>query len=78
MARDKSDLSTEILQYALRHLEKERDDLQIRIDGLRKQLGRRSGSQKLSQEQPRAPRVLSESARRRIGAAQKKRWAEYR
>jgi hypothetical protein len=81
MARVKSDLNTEILEYALRHLEKERDEIQLRIDGIKKQLSGRPAATaqpvKKGDATP-AKRVLSEAARRRIAAAQKKRWAEHR
>jgi hypothetical protein len=80
MARAQSDLNTEILEYALRHLERERDEIQLRIDGIRRQLGakRTTTASDPKAEAPRAKRVLSEAARRRIAAAQKKRWAEHR
>ena len=73
--------NNEILEYALRHLEQERDEIQMRIDGIRRQLARkpvgRPAADKMAKPAP-AKRVLSEAARRRIAAAQKKRWAEHR
>jgi len=74
MAGQKSIQNEEILEYALRHLEKERDEIQARIDAVRIQLNPKPSVN----GQPRAKRVLSDSARRRIAAAQKKRWAEHR
>lgn len=85
MARGKSDQNAGILEYALRHLEQERDEIQAKIDHIRHQLGGRtansSGQQSTSPEasvEPRRKRVLSEAARKRIAAAQKRRWAEHR
>jgi len=79
MARGRSDQNAAILEYALRHLERERDEIQAKIDHVRRQLGNRvsSTSPALSSE-PRRKRVLSEAARKRIAAAQKRRWAEHR
>jgi uncharacterized protein YwgA len=74
MAGQKSIQNTEILEYALRHLEKDRDEIQARIDAIRTQLNPKQPES----GQPRARRVLSDAARRRIAAAQKKRWAEHR
>jgi hypothetical protein len=82
MAKATAADNAEILEYALRHLEKERDEIQIRIDGIRRQLDRRPVGRPPASKSPKpAPavkRVLSESARRRIAAGQKKRWAEHR
>jgi hypothetical protein len=82
MAKGKSDRNAEILEYALHHLERERDELQGRIDHIRRQLGGRvshAGTPvaAAAPEQKRK-RVLSEAARKRIAAAQKRRWAEHR
>jgi hypothetical protein len=82
MARGKSNDNTEILEYALKHLEKERDEIQARIDTIHRQLGRRhitSGDDEVAPSaNGRKRRVLSEAARKRIAAAQKRRWAEHR
>jgi hypothetical protein len=83
MPRGRSDQNREILEYALQHLEKERDELQSRSDIIRRPLGGRvtSSSASASQPAPAAPRkkrTLSEAARKRIAAAQKRRWAEHR
>jgi hypothetical protein len=84
MPRGRSDQNREILEYALQHLEKERDELQSRIDIIRRQLGGRVTSssapaaQPAAQAAPRKKRTLSEAARKRIAAAQKRRWAEHR
>jgi hypothetical protein len=78
MARGKSNQNTAILEYALRHLERERDEIQAKIDHVRHQLGSRTPAvPAISSESP-GKRVLSESARKRIAAAQKRRWAEHR
>jgi hypothetical protein len=81
MARGKANQNAAILEYALRHLEIERDEIQAKIDQIRRQLGGKTGSSSapstLSSE-PRKKRVLSEAARKRIAAAQKRRWAEHR
>jgi hypothetical protein len=85
MPRGKSNQNRDILEYALQHLERERDELQSRIDIIRRQLGGRgtsSGSTSAAQPAPsaapRKKRTLSEAARKRIAAAQKRRWAEHR
>jgi hypothetical protein len=88
MARGKADQNSAILEYALSHLERERDEIQAKIDHIRRQLGSRpAGSSAASYatsaapamtSEPRAKRVLSEAARKRIAAAQKRRWAEHR
>lgn len=85
MPRGKSDQNRDILEYALQHLERERDELQSRIDIIRRQLGGRASSggstssaQPAAAVAPRKKRTLSEAARKRIAAAQKRRWAEHR
>jgi len=85
MPRGKSDQNRDILEYALQHLERERDELQSRIDIIRRQLGVRASSstsnssaQPAAAAAPRKKRTLSEAARKRIAAAQKRRWAEHR
>jgi hypothetical protein len=88
MARPKSTNSnSSILEYALRHLEQERAEIQDKIDSVRRQLGGKTTSAAASVAAtvtPSAPapgrkkRVLSAAARKRIAAAQKKRWAEHR
>ncbi len=85
MARGKSDQNSGILEYALRHLEQERDEIQAKIDHVSRQLGVRSGglaaapaTAPAAASAPRRKRVLSEAARKRIAAAQKRRWAEHR
>jgi hypothetical protein len=92
MPRGKSDNNTGILEYALRHLEKEREDLQEKIDHIRRQLGIRlmgttaasapaaasAAASSAATPSGRAKRVLSAAARKRIAAAQRKRWAEHR
>ena len=77
--------NNEILAYALNHLEKERDEIQGKIDHIQTQLGIR-GATVAAVSAVAAPakagkvvkRVLSEAARNRIAAAQKRRWAAHR
>ena len=85
MARGKADQNSAILEYALSHLERERDEIQAKIDHIRRQLGGRAVNSSATSDapadassEPRKKRVLSESARKRIAAAQKRRWAEHR
>jgi hypothetical protein len=85
MARGKSDQNEGILEYALRHLEQERDEILAKIDHIRRQLGKRlnkpfapAAATPANSSEPRKKRVLSEAARKRIAAAQKRRWAEHR
>jgi hypothetical protein len=83
MARGKTNENAAILEYALRHLEMERDEIQAKIDHVRRQLGGKAVSSPApaassSSSEPRRKRVLSEAARKRIAAAQKRRWAEHR
>ena len=85
MARGKADQNSAILEYALSHLERERDEIQAKIDHIVSQLGRRPAATAVASPAAAAPagtsrkkRVLSEAARKRIAAAQKRRWAEHR
>lgn len=86
MAKGKPDSNKAILEYALVHLERERDEIQLKIDHILRQLGgRRSNSAArallspaMPGTEPRRKRVLSDAARKRIAAAQKRRWAEHR
>lgn len=87
MPRGKTNQHADILEYALSHLEKERDTIQERIDHIRRQLGSRSTvATQTSSAKAAAPEAaarkkrkpLSEAARKRIAAAQKRRWADHR
>jgi hypothetical protein len=84
MARGKADRNSAILEYALGHLERERDEIQAKIDHIVSQLGRRSvaatpvAAPVTPAGTARKKRVLSEAARKRIAAAQRRRWAEHR
>jgi hypothetical protein len=86
MARGKADQNSAILEYALSHLERERDEIQAKIDHIVSQLGRRPATTAAAGPAAaaapagtsRKKRVLSEAARKRIAAAQKRRWAEHR
>jgi hypothetical protein len=77
MARE-SGQNAAILEYALHHLERERDEIQAKIEHIRRQLGSRIPATPATSSEPRPKRVLSESARKRIAAAQKRRWAAHR
>jgi hypothetical protein len=80
MARGRSeDLST--LEMALVGYQIEKDKIDAKIRQIHAQLkGKRVTASGAAVEgrAPRAKRVLSPSARKRIAAAQKKRWAEHR
>ena len=86
MARTSPAASREILEAALQGLEAQRQKLDEQIAQVRSLLGRRVGrppkgngeSATASGETSRGKRTLSDEARRRIAAAQKKRWAAYR
>jgi hypothetical protein len=84
MARTKDNENAAILEYALHHLEMERDEIQAKIDHVRRQLGGKAAGSPAPpvtaspNSEPRRKRVLSEAARKRIAAAQKRRWAEHR
>ena len=85
MAKGTSNTHTEILRYALPHLEQERERIQAQIDHIHRQLGERvsapvaaASAGSAAAEAPAKKRVLSAAARKRIAAAQKKRWAEHR
>lgn len=81
--------NAEILSYALRHLEQERDSILAKIAHIKQQLGveaRPVGRPKkvaapaaaAETETGKKSRVLSPAARKRISLAQKKRWAASR
>jgi hypothetical protein len=90
MPKVKPNQHAEILEYALSHLEQERDALQAKINHIRQELGSRKtipvraaapttpSAEAGVEVAPRRKRILSESARKRIAAAQKRRWAEHR
>lgn len=71
-----------LLEAALEGLLLQRDRLESQIREVRGLLGgrRRTGTHAATETSPARPRKreLSEAARKRIAAAQKKRWAEYR
>ena len=84
MPRGRSSQDITTLQMALVGYQIERQKIDDKIHELESQLkGRRglsasNGRGPAAKKGPRAKRVLSASARRRIAAAQKKRWAEHR
>lgn len=77
---------TTTLEAALVGLELKRSEIDALISKIKKQLGGRSSSTSVSsvlpaaksQAGPRKKRVLSPEARKRIAAAQRRRWAEHR
>jgi len=71
------------LEAALEGLKNQRSRIDQQIAEVERMLGRRRGRPALSSTPvlpgvPRKRRELSPAARKRIAAAQKKRWAEYR
>jgi hypothetical protein len=73
---------TQLLQMALIGYAAEREKIQSKIDEIRAQLGGRRGRPATTSDgtgpAKRTRRGMSAAARRRIAAAQKKLWAEYR
>lgn len=71
-----------LLEAALEGLELQKTRIEEQIDEVRRLLSRRPSSKSASPEArtapPRTKRELSPAARKRIAAAQKRRWAEYR
>ena len=87
MPRTSSRPDKSILEAALQGLEAQRDKLEEQISQVRGMLGRGPGrpakntrvaAASGSDGSTRPKRVLSAEARKRIAAAQKKRWAAYR
>lgn len=89
MAKMSAAPSREILEAALHGLEAQRQRLDEQIAQVRAMMGRRVGrppkggaadaiSLPSASATPRKKRALSPEARKRIAAAQKKRWAAYR
>jgi hypothetical protein len=83
----KASPDTTTLEAALVGLELKRNEIDGLISKIKKQLGGKSSSTlsvstvpsvAKSQSAPRKKRVLSAEARKRIAAAQKRRWAEHR
>jgi hypothetical protein len=85
MAKINPAASREILEAALHGLELQREKLDDQIAQVRSMLGRRvgrppkaGGQAAASGSTGRRSRHLSEEARKRIAAAQKRRWAAFR
>jgi peptidoglycan hydrolase CwlO-like protein len=89
MARNSAPPNKEILEAALQGLEAQRTKLDEQIAHVRSLMGRRAGRPpkgepavseptKHASASSRKKRVLSPEARKRIAAAQKKRWAAFR
>jgi hypothetical protein len=86
MARGRSAKDTTTLEAALVGLELKRNEINQLIEDIKTQLGARTSKASAGlvpasvakTQGPRKKRVLSAEARRRIAAAQKRRWAEHR
>ncbi len=82
MARSSKSVNDElILTAALEGLVLQKQRIDEQIAGIRSRLGKRGGSAGAARPaagRRRRKRVLSPEARKRIAAAQKKRWAEFR
>jgi hypothetical protein len=86
MAKTSPEANRDILEAALHGLELQREKLEEQIAQVRSMLGRRVGrppkpsagaaEHRTGSSRPR--RQLSDEARKRIAAAQKKRWAAFR
>ena len=88
MAKASTTPSREILEAAIQGLEAQRQKLEEQIAQVRSMMGHRRGraprahsaerSSNAGESGSRKKRVLSAEARKRIAAAQKKRWAAFR
>jgi hypothetical protein len=81
MARGRSTEDVGMLQMALVGFQIEKQKIEARIQDIQSQLkGKRGAAPVSGGGETKAPvrRELSESARKRIAAAQKRRWAEHR
>jgi hypothetical protein len=83
MAKTHAAPSSEILEAALLGLEAQRDKLDAQIAEVRSMLGRKPGrparvAASVVLPSTNGKRELSPEARKRIAAAQKKRWAAFR
>lgn len=81
MPRGAKNVDTNLLSAALEGLEAQKRRIEEQIDQVQSLLGRRRGRTQVSTTPARetgGKRQLSPAARRRIAAAQKRRWAEYR
>jgi hypothetical protein len=84
MPRGKSVADQELLSAALQGLEAQKKRIEEQISQVQAMLGHRRGRPAGSANTAAAPepaarrRQLSPAARKRIAAAQKRRWAEYR
>lgn len=81
MARGKSVQDPALLEAALEGLEIQKHRIEEQIEQVRSLLGHgshRRGRPSAVQAAPAKKRLLSPAARKRIAAAQKKRWAQFR
>lgn len=82
MPRARSVENESLLSAALEGLELQKQRIEGQIREVRTLLGKRSGRVTMDAEpagaKPARKRQLSAAARKRIAAAQKRRWAEYR
>jgi hypothetical protein len=77
MARTSHDVG--ILEMALIGYQSEKQKIEVKIRELQAELkGKHAPALPAAKSKTRVKRVLSEAARNRIAAAQKKRWAEHR
>ena len=78
MARGKTTEDSSILQMALIGYQLEKDKIDAKIKEIEAQLKGKKVSAPAAEKAATVKRVLSPEARKRIAAAQKKRWAEHR
>jgi hypothetical protein len=82
MPRHRTVQNSELLQAALEGLEAQKKRVEEQIRQVQAMLGRRRGRPAVAAgpiaQKPARKRQLSAAARKRIAAAQKRRWAEYR
>ena len=78
MARRKAAQDTSMLSMALVGYEMEKQRIEAQIQEIRARLGARGASAGKTAGEPVKRRTLSAAARKRIAAAQRKRWAEHR
>lgn len=71
-------LDRETLEAALVGLQLQRDEIENKMSDLRRQIGGRNGTRPLGSTPVVKRRGMSAAARKRIVAAQRKRWADYR
>lgn len=78
MARGRNNEDLTTLQMALVGYQIEKQKIEDKIQQIQAQLRGKKGSSSVTEKPAATRRVLSPEARKRIAAAQKKRWAEHR